>query len=166
VSGNAKSCGCHRIEGLRQSHTRHGLAQSREYQAWRRAKHRCITPSNQDFKNYGGRGITFCDRWLNSFEAFIADMGKRPSKNHSLDRIDTNGPYAPGNCRWATSTEQANNRRSNATVTLGGIVMTITQAARLHGINPGTAKGRINVHGWTPERAVTTPTQSTPFTKA
>lgn len=89
----------------------HGLTKSVEYRTWRSMKERCYNPNNKKYKDYGGRGIKVCDRWLNNFENFHADMGPRPSKEYSLDRIDNNGDYMPTNCKWATIIEQRRNQR-------------------------------------------------------
>lgn len=95
--------------------TVHGEASppSPEYLSWRNAKARCTKPTDAAWKNYGGRGITMCDRWMESFEAFIEDMGRKPSLKHSIDRINNDGNYEPGNCRWATDEDQNKNKRSN-----------------------------------------------------
>lgn len=93
--------------------TKHNLSRSTEYCSWRSMKCRCYVETNPGYKDYGGRGIEVSDKWLNSFEEFYEDMGSKPSKDHSLDRINVDGNYEPGNCRWATSKEQARNKRTN-----------------------------------------------------
>jgi hypothetical protein len=116
----------------------------REHDAWRGMLARCRNPRHPSYKNYGGRGITACERW-NSFENFLDDMGKRPSPKHSLDRIDNNGNYEPGNCRWATRREQANNTRMNRFVTFDGRTMTLAQWARETGIH---VRGKTDLLHW------------------
>jgi hypothetical protein len=104
---------------------------------------RCYLETTVGFSEYGGRGITVCDRWRSNFAAFLEDMGERPSKAHTLDRIDPNGNYEPGNCRWATKREQSLNRRNNRLVLYEGELMPATEAARRAGLHPSTVLERI-----------------------
>lgn len=100
--------------------TKHGLHNTTEYKIWRGIKKRCRLASNKEYqKYYGSRGIDICNEWFNSFEQFYKDMGPRPSPQHSIDRIDNNGNYEPGNCRWATRQEQGSNKRDNRKVVVG-----------------------------------------------
>ena len=108
-----------------------------EYQVWSAMKYRCISKKSPGWKRYGGRGIKVCQRWLDDFNNFLEDMGPRPSDDHSLDRYpDNDGDYEPGNCRWATLEEQANNRSDNVHVDYNGESLTLTQVARLLGVQP------------------------------
>ena len=107
----AQSCGCivsARMTAMNKRHNMHGTP---EYSSWISMKGRCKYKGTRSYEHYGGRGISVCERWLNSFEAFYADMGNKPSPRHSLDRIDVNGNYKPSNCKWSTPSEQAFNRR-------------------------------------------------------
>lgn len=111
-TGITKSCGCLRGESHGQAHfyQRGGRKESKEYKAWCHAKSRCFNPNDHKYRIYGARGVTMCEEWRKSFTAFFEHMGKCPP-NHSLDRIDVNGHYEPGNCRWATAKEQRYNQR-------------------------------------------------------
>lgn len=160
--GDRKSCGCRRQIDNAAAHTKHGRASSsgkrkaeRTYKTWQSMNERCSTPTHQKWDDYGGRGIMVCDRWRESFANFLADMGEKPA-GLSLDRIDNNGHYEPGNCRWATWHEQQNNRRSNRVIEFRGERLTITQISVLTGIPSGTIGSRVD-RGWTIEDAATRP---------
>jgi len=148
--GKSKSCGCLRnSERVARSKT-HGLTGSPEYIAWSGMKARCFRPYAINYANYGGRGITVAAEWL-SFEAFFRDMGPKPSPEHSLDRIDSNGNYCAENCRWATTAEQSRNTRQNVWVTYSGQRLTLTDAAALAGLRLNTVQERRR-RGWPDDR--------------
>lgn len=130
--GDATSCGCMATTALAEANRQrstHRMTDTAEYRCWRLMRYRCCDPDHAQYGDYGGRGIRVCTRW-ESFEAFLADMGNRPSKDHSLDRIDNDGNYMPENCRWATQHEQHNNKRSNVWLHFDGLNLTIAQVAR------------------------------------
>ena len=111
TSGRTKSCGCLRVETTSKQFTTHGLTNDPLYKVWEAMKRRCLSVKEKSYKDYGGRGIKVCDRWLNSFENFHRDMSKGYKWNLTIDRIDVNGNYEPNNCRWATQLQQRSNQR-------------------------------------------------------
>lgn len=139
-SGRFCSVEC-RIEGLK-IHG-HANGKSTEYKTWRSMKSRCLNPKNPAYHNYGGRGIYVCPQWVNSFEVFLRDMGKKPTETHSIDRINNNGNYEPSNCRWATPLEQSSNLRTNRMVTHGGLTLTMAEMARRLGLRVDTLFQRL-----------------------
>lgn len=152
VTGKTKSCGCFRLERA----TKHGHCKnksfSRTYSSWRDMKRRCTNPNHKQFHNYGGRGISVCEHWK-QFENFIADMGECPP-GLEIDRIDNNGNYEPGNCRWATEAQQQRNRRNNRFLTVFGVTACLKDLAAHFGINRETARARL-CKGLAPELAFT-----------
>lgn len=143
VTGKSISCSCI-------GRSTHNMSLTPIYKIWNGAKGRCTNPNNDRYSSYGGRGITMCDRWLNSFENFLADMGERPEEM-SLDRIDVDGNYEPSNCRWATAKEQSNNLRVQKE--RGG---SLQELADKSGLPATTIQTRLS-RGWSLEKALTTP---------
>ena len=154
--GLSRSCGCLKAELAPIYPRTHGKRRSSEYAIWVNMIARCTKETRPDYARYGGRGIKVCERWR-AFENFYADMGPRPSPRHSLDRVDNDRNYEPGNVRWATATEQGRNQRSNRIVTYMGQPMTLSEACERAGLNEGTVRSRIDRYGWTAEAALTTP---------
>lgn len=134
---------------------RHGGAGTPTYRAWTEMRRRCRSKNRQGWKDYGGRGVTVCDRWQ-SFPDFLADMGLCPGKGYSIDRKNNEGNYEPGNCKWSTVKEQANNRRSNNLITAFGKTQTATQWCEEYDLPNSTFYNRLR-RGWGPERALTSP---------
>jgi hypothetical protein len=164
--GSTLSCGClHRelaAEQIAARSIRHGGARTNgrraaEYSVYRAMLSRCNNPNVDNYVDYGGRGITVCDRWRGNtgYSCFLVDMGPRPPGS-SIERIDVNGPYSPSNCHWADATEQANNRRSNRKLEWQGRKLTLAQWACETGLKSATISDRIG-RGWTIDRALTTP---------
>lgn len=141
-------------------------ANTPEYRAWSSIKRRCYNAKATDYHRYGGRGIIVCDRWVNSFENFLADMGRRPSLVHSIDRIDVNGIYSPDNCRWATPEQQRLNTRVNHRLELNGEVRTVSEWQQLMGLPKDLIYQRVNKLKWTAHKAITTPLQHTHYRRA
>lgn len=149
TSGNTQSCGCLKDEETLKRSTKHGhrttANTTSEYRAWVHIKQRCYNPEVKQFKNYGGRGIKVCDRWLESFYNFLTDMGAKPSDKHSLDRYPNNdGNYEPGNCRWATDEQQAHNKRNNVRIEFNGESMVLTEWARFFGVTHSSLRLQLN----------------------
>lgn len=135
------------------------MRRTRLYTVWSNMKQRCCNPARPDYPTYGGRGITVCPEWVDSFPAFMAWALANGYQDHlTLDRIDTDGPYSPGNCRWATRKAQANNRRTNRLLTLDGKTQSMKQWAEELGMGADTLWRRLH-KGWSVERALTEPIQ-------
>jgi len=149
-SGDTKSCGCYKSE----VHGTHGMCNTPEYNTWDGMKQRCSNPNHESFNHYGGRGIKVCDEWVNSFENFIIDMGKKPSANHSIERINNNENYHPSNCKWATHLEQSINKRTSKPIVYNGNPTTINQLSRDTGIAYSTLNHRIRKMAMSPDESV------------
>jgi hypothetical protein len=142
--GATRSCGCIHREIFSSIITKHGQSKRPEYQIFCKIKGRCNNSANARYSDYGGRGIQMI---FTSFDEFLADIGPRPTPQHSIDRIDNEGHYGPGNVRWATAKDQANNKRNNRRIILDGHSLTLAQAATAMGLSYGAAKQRLNRTG-------------------
>lgn len=162
-TSNQRSCGCLAREKLVQRSTTHGAAhrnaETPEYRAWMSMMTRCFNPRRREWKDYGGRGITVCDRWRHDFSTFLSDVGLKPSPRHQLDRIDNDGHYEPRNVRWASPLEQARNQRGNVILEFNGERRCVAEWALLIGVSQYTLYNRIRA-GWSVERILTTPRKS------
>lgn len=137
VRGHTTSCGCTK------SSATHGKSGVPEYRHWINMISRCENPKTPGYENYGGRGISVCSRWRQSFVDFLTDVSPRPSPKHSLDRIDVNGNYEPGNVRWATQMTQCRNTRTNRIVTVDGQQITLAEAVERRGLKYNTVLYRL-----------------------
>lgn len=164
-SGKTKSCGCLAREVVGSGLKTHGLSHTVEYGIWHGMLRRCLNEKEDSYRNYGGRGIAVCDRWR-SFESFYEDMGPRPSSKHSIDRINNDGNYEPGNCRWATQKEQARNTRVNYLVEHNGEVKCVADWAEQYGFKASVLYIRLVKLGWTFEKATTWPVFNKSATRA
>jgi hypothetical protein len=149
---DTKSCGCLHDEKIGLASRSHGRSKTQLYAIWKAMKGRCYIASNTSYDRYGARGVRVCDRWRNSFEAFLQDIGEPPVPDMSLERINNSGDYEPGNVRWATRIEQGANKRNNLHIDYSGKRQTVAQWARERGIKYSTLRQRV-VIGWSPERA-------------
>lgn len=154
IRGHAKSCGCKQAKTGEAHHGyKHGASNDREHVVWMSMIGRCYNIKDGDYLRYGGRGITVCDRWRNSFLEFISDIGKRPSAKHSLDRINNDGNYEPGNVRWATRLEQARNTSLTRFLVIDDVRRPLKEWSEISGINSSTIRRRIR-DGWSVKSAV------------
>jgi len=157
-SGHTASCGClHKevVSKIGKNNLTHGMTDTPTWKTWKCMRDRCCCNGHGDYPNYGGRGITVCERWVHSFEAFYEDMGERPD-GFTIERIDNDGNYEPSNCCWATRLQQGSNRRVNRVLVFNGQSMCMKEWALTVGINYTTLFHRIQ-HGWTTEKALMTP---------
>lgn len=157
TSGTTGSCGCLRQESMAKGNRKHGMCGTKPYIIWYAMKQRCLNPNSSRYFNYGGRGITICDKWKKSFVGFWEDMSHGYVDGLSLDRIDVNGNYEPSNCRWVELWEQNNNQRSNIRITIDGKTLNAKQWSEEVGLKYHTIISRIYLLHWDPVLAVTTP---------
>ena len=158
-SGNTSSCGCLHNEQLAVRNTRHGDSRTRMYHIYKGMKSRCYREKDASYPDYGGRGIEICSEWLGSrgfenFREWAVTHGY--SDGLSIDRIDHDGPYSPNNCRWATNTAQANNRRNNRIIEIDGVTHTLSEWGEITGTDPRTIEARLRTLGWDAKKAVFT----------
>lgn len=152
-SGASTSCGCAKSKKLKEAHTIHGGTNKPEYRVWSHIKGRCNNPKDKAFRNYGGRGVMVCDRWNDSFEAFLEDVGERPTSRHQLDRTNNNGNYEPGNVRWVLPSVNCRNKRNNCMLTYMGSDRTLAEWAEIVPSPYGTIASRMR-KGWPPEEVL------------
>lgn len=155
-TGARTSCGC-QTKHTGRFKTMHGMAHAPEYRAWRRILNYCYNEKTEHFQHYGGRGISVHADWVNDFQSFYTHVGPRPSPRHSIDRIDTNGDYAPGNVRWATHSRQMRNTRKTRYATIDGVTRPVADWCDIMGHKSSKIWARMNRHGMSAEEALLCP---------
>jgi hypothetical protein len=155
TSAHTKSCGCYRSDLATAKNTTHGDYRSPEHRSWQSMKSRCLNPKSTQYKWYGGRGISVCDKWL-TYEGFLADMGRKPA-GYELDRIDNNGHYEPANCRWASHRDQSRNKSDNVMITWRGQTRCMSDWAESLGVDNAALWARVRKLGWSWDRALSEP---------
>lgn len=140
--GKVKDCPTCARGRVTEAHIKHGKSETPEFKIWTDMHTRCYNPNANCYKDYGGRGISICKQWRESFKSFLSDMGLRPSLKHSIDRINVNGDYSPDNCRWATPSQQARNKRNNVLITIDNETKTLTEWAKHFGVGVAAASIR------------------------
>lgn len=163
-SGDTQSCGCLRKQRARETHSTHGMTNTPEHGIWNGIKARCLNTNQPAYRNYGGRHapelpITICDEWRADFMAFYNHVGPRPSPRHTIERIDNNKGYEPGNVIWDTRTAQARNRRSNRMLTFNSETHCIAEWAEITPLTAVAISARL-ARNWSVERALSTPPQA------
>lgn len=156
LHGRSTSCGCRSREVTAARSRTHGQVGTPLYKSWADMISRTTRPTDPEFHNYGGRGITACPQWIQSFEAFARDMGPTYREGLTLERVDVNGPYSPENCSWATRKAQARNKRSTVRVEFRGAVKPLIEWCELLGLAYQATYYRIHRYGWSVDRALTT----------
>lgn len=163
ISGNTQSCGCLNKELISKRNLTHGLSKDKNgnkirlYNIWIRMKQRCININCNDYKDYGDRGVSVCDEWMQDFESFyIWSMSNGYKENLSIDRKDVNGNYEPNNCRWVSQKTQARNKRNNHFINYNGESKTLSEWSEILGMDSGTLRMRLK-NGWETSKAFNTP---------
>lgn len=153
ISNHVRSCGCFRVESTKARATIHGMYETAEYDAWVNMKSRCLDSNSSSYEYYGALGVFVCQEWLNSFEVFLNDVGLKPSKEYSLDRINVYGNYEPGNVRWSLIEVQSNNKRTRRVFSKGQETLTLLEWSKKLGVPYKTLHTRLST-GWTIEQVL------------
>lgn len=157
TSGNTKSCGCKTNEYISNANKTHGETHTKIYRVWSNMKNRCYNKKTKRYEDYGGRGISVCTEWVNSYESFRDwAFANGYKEDLTIDRIDNNGNYCPQNCKWVTRYEQNINKRNNIEIAIDGETKCLSEWCFKFGINRSTVNTRVRMCGWTYEKALTT----------